>query len=90
MALFIGRLFLPGRPTEPRAAEFVTALKFSLLPGFVMAGLVGTTPDFGVATGAVFGLITSLASAKPLPTAKARISGSAESAIPNSSVPGSQ
>ncbi|MGI8569813.1 MAG: hypothetical protein ACR2KT_12475 [Methylocella sp.] len=64
---FIVRLFLQHGPGEPRAGEFVAALKFSLLPAFAMAGLTGLSPDFGVMTGASFGLITSLASAKRLP-----------------------
>jgi hypothetical protein len=56
---FILRLFLQRGPSEPRAAEFVAALKFSLLPVFAMAGLTGLSPDFGVMTGASFGLITA-------------------------------
>ena len=68
LALFIARLFLRRGPREPGAAEFVAGLKFSLLPGFVMAALAGTTRDFGVGTGATFGLITSLASAPQLPS----------------------
>jgi hypothetical protein len=68
LALFIVRLFLRRGPPEPGAAEFVAGLKFSLLPGFVMAALAGTTPDIGVGMGATFGLITSLASAPQLPS----------------------
>ena len=68
LALFIVRLFLRRGPREPGAAEFVAGLKFSLLPGFVMAALAGTTPDIGVGMGATFGLITSLASAPQLPS----------------------
>jgi len=68
LALFIARLFLRRGPREPGAAEFVAGLKFSLLPGFVMAALAGTTPDLGVGMGATFGLITSLASVPQLPS----------------------
>jgi hypothetical protein len=60
LASFIVRLFLERCRNGPCAAEFVMALKLSLLPGFVMAVLAGTTPDIGLGPGAILGLIASL------------------------------
>lgn len=67
LGLFIVRLFLLRRPADPYAAEYLTALKFSLLPGFIMASLAGTTPDIGVGVGATFGLMLGLAARKSAP-----------------------
>jgi hypothetical protein len=88
LASFIARVFLQRGPSEPRAAELVAALKLSLLPGFVMAGLTGLSPDFGVANGATFGLITSLASATRLPLSKSVSLAPAADVKANSTSPG--
>jgi hypothetical protein len=74
LGLFIARLFLLRTPSDPRAAEFVAALKLSLLPGLVMGALAGLSPDFGV-----FGLITSLASPMRPPLANPSASAPAGS-----------
>ena len=44
-------------------ADLLRGLKFSAIPNFVMAGLAGTTPDFGAHNAIIFGLITALSSA---------------------------
>ncbi|MCI0599715.1 MAG: hypothetical protein L0Y60_09360 [Beijerinckiaceae bacterium] len=83
---FLVRVFLQRSPSEPREAEFIAALKFSLLPGFLMAGLVGFSPDFGVAAGASFGLIMGLASANRLPASRPGSAVLAGSTAPTSTV----
>ncbi|QBR72485.1 hypothetical protein CU048_15660 [Beijerinckiaceae bacterium] len=60
LAWFIVRLYIQRCRGDRLMAEFATALKFSLLPGFVMGALAGTTPDLGVGVGATLGLIASL------------------------------
>jgi hypothetical protein len=89
LGLFIMRLLLLRTPSDPRVAEFVTALKFSLLPGFVMGALTGLSPDFGVGGGAIFGLITSLASATRLPLSKSVRLAQAADGKANRASPGS-
>lgn len=58
---FVLRLMIvrPGRDTAYRA-EMRRALRLSLLPSLVMAWFSGTIPDFGVAEGAVFGMLVAL------------------------------
>jgi O-antigen ligase len=51
---------------DPRTREFVSALKFGMLPRFATAALVGTTPDIGVDLTSSMGLITSLTSTNKL------------------------
>ncbi|MBO0732729.1 MAG: hypothetical protein J2P49_00095 [Methylocapsa sp.] len=58
---FILQLYLRQAPDDPQKAELVTGLKFALIPNFATAGLTGLSPDFGVANGALFGLIVSAA-----------------------------
>lgn len=71
---FILRLFvLPCRSAEARVRELAAGLKFSLLPSFAMAALVGTTPDMGVVSAAALGMLTSLISINP--AAKLRFRG---------------
>ena len=62
ITLFIGRTFLARCHGDARARAFVSALKFSLLPVFAMQVLSGGVPDFGVATGAIFGMIVGILS----------------------------
>lgn len=64
LAWFIAQIFLRRCQSDPRTVEFVTALRFSLLPFFVMPALAGTLPDFGAGTGAIFGFVVSLTSNK--------------------------
>ncbi len=47
LATFIAQVMLTRSCNDKGAAEFMTALKFSLLPSAVMLALAGTTPDFG-------------------------------------------
>ena len=76
LAWFILRLYVsPCRAANPRTREMATGLKFSLIPTFAMAALVGTTPDFGGGSGAVFGTLTNLISMNP--AAKLRSKGKA-------------
>ena len=67
LAWFIAQIFLRRCQGDPRTVEFVTALRFSLLPFFVTAALAGTIPDFGAGRGAIFGFVVSLTSNKRLP-----------------------
>ena len=63
LAGFILRLYFRRcRGANPRTTEIVTALKFSLVPGFAMAALAATTPDIGFGVAAALGLITCLTS----------------------------
>ena len=66
-ACFVAQLLLYRLPRDKHSAEFVTALRFSLLPEAVMCALAGTAPDFGVYIGALFGLIVALAAPRPQP-----------------------
>jgi len=59
LSVFIINLFLRKVKSDAYTSEFVTGLKYSLLPWFAMAGLAGTTPDITAGVGAVFGLITA-------------------------------
>lgn len=68
LGAFIVRLYLLRSPKDPYSAEYLAGLRFSLLPGFVMSALAGTTPDIGVGVGATFGMIVGLATAKREPT----------------------
>jgi hypothetical protein len=62
MAIFLVQTFA-RRPWSPTAGsnELLTGLKLSLLPVFAMAGVSLPGPDFGIATGVVFGAITGVA-----------------------------
>ena len=63
LASFILRVYLRRcRAADPRIREFVTALKFGMVPLFATDALVGTTPDIGVDLASSMGLITSLTS----------------------------
>lgn len=58
MTVFLFQTFFRRAPAGNEGSkEMSTGLKFALVPGLVMAALSGTSPDFGVATGAMFGLI---------------------------------
>lgn len=60
LAWFILRLYIQRCRGDSVIVEFATALKFSLIPGFVMAALAATTPDLGTGAGATLGLLASL------------------------------
>jgi hypothetical protein len=63
LGCFILRVYLRRcRAVDPRIREFVTALKFGMVPQFATAALIGTTPDIGVDLASSMGLITSLTS----------------------------
>jgi hypothetical protein len=46
--------------SDARANVYIYALKLALIPGFVAGALAGTTPDFGIVTGMLFGIIAGL------------------------------
>ncbi len=48
------------RAADPRTREFVSALKFGMLPRLATMALVGTSPDMGVDLASSIGLIASL------------------------------
>jgi hypothetical protein len=54
-------LTLLRRARRREDAPLVLALQLSMIPWFAMQAVAGTTPDFGVAVGAAFGLIGGLA-----------------------------
>jgi hypothetical protein len=60
LAWFILRLYVQRCRGDSVMVEYATALKFSLVPGFIMLGLAGTTPDLGAGVGAALGLLVSL------------------------------
>jgi hypothetical protein len=62
MATFLVQIF-GKRPWSPTAGsnELLAGLKLSLVPFFAMAGVSLPGPDFGIATGVVFGAITGVA-----------------------------
>ncbi len=62
LAAFIAQLFLYRCRGDKLDAEFMTAIKLSMLPNAVMLALAGTTADFGIQIAAQFGLILALAS----------------------------
>lgn len=58
---FILRLYFRRyNGVNPLTAEFVTALKFSLIPQFAMLALSGTNPDIGTGMASALGLIAAL------------------------------
>lgn len=58
---FVAQTFLRKPPSgDPLRAEFIWALKGVLLLSLVMGALAGTSADFGVGTGAVYGMLTGL------------------------------
>ncbi|HET6375311.1 MAG TPA: hypothetical protein VFF88_04620, partial [Methylocella sp.] len=58
---FILRLYFRRyHGANPLTAEFVTALKFSLIPQFAMLALSGTNPDIGTGMASALGLIAAL------------------------------
>jgi hypothetical protein len=59
LAWFILRLYIQRCRGDRMMVEYATALKFSLVPWFVMSGLAGTTPNIGEAVGAIFGILTA-------------------------------
>lgn len=62
MLAFVVQSFIRKPPSaDPWRAEFVWALKGVLLLGLVMGALAGTSADFGVGTGAVYGMLAGLA-----------------------------
>jgi len=69
---FIARLYLQRCRSDSRTVEIVTALKFSLLPWFVMQALAGTTADIGVWPMSFLGIIASSTSIKWMPSLKSR------------------
>ena len=63
LSCFIMRVYLRRcRAADPRIREFVTALRFGMMPQFATAALAGTTPDIGIDLASSMGLITSLTS----------------------------
>jgi hypothetical protein len=61
LVCFILRLlFQRCRSADPRLIEFTTALKYSLLPWFVVSAASWPTADFGVGVASTLGLIASL------------------------------
>jgi hypothetical protein len=61
---FLALVFLsrPTRIGDPRIRELARGAKLVLVPSFAMATLSATTPDYGVATGALFGIIVEITS----------------------------
>jgi hypothetical protein len=69
-ALFMGAFlvqtfFRRSISRTPLSVELLWALKLSLLPALVMAGVDSSGPDFGIWMGVVFGAITGLAAYDP-------------------------
>jgi hypothetical protein len=66
MAIFLIQTFL-RRPIWRTAwsAELLIALKMSMLPVFIMAGVVSAGPDFGPWAAVVLGAITGIAAIRP-------------------------
>jgi hypothetical protein len=63
LSLFLIQTFLRrAAENEPTQAAISTGLKFSVLPNLVMAGLSGTTPDFGAQNGVTYGIISAMSS----------------------------
>ena len=61
LAGFILRLlYQPSRSPDPQTREFLTALKFSLLPWIPMAWGAGTTPDYGASVAVILGMMVGL------------------------------
>ncbi|HUB65692.1 MAG TPA: hypothetical protein VL996_14815 [Methylocella sp.] len=58
---FLRLFFLRSRSEDSRITEFITGLKFSLLPWFVTMAVSATTSDFGLGTAATLGLLASFA-----------------------------
>ncbi|CAL4869856.1 hypothetical protein MMA231_04148 (plasmid) [Asticcacaulis sp. MM231] len=63
-------VFAKTRMADPQLLELIRTSKLTLIPILVMQLLVGTIPDYGVVTGALFGVIIGAAYAvkrKPAP-----------------------
>lgn len=52
----------PARDGDPRVGELGRGAKLILVPNFAMATLSATTPDYGVAVAALFGIIVEVTS----------------------------
>ncbi|MCI0467050.1 MAG: hypothetical protein L0Y57_08605 [Beijerinckiaceae bacterium] len=58
---FVLRLYvLRCSSVDPRTTEFVTGLKYCLVPVFAMMAVAGTTPDIGVGVASTLGMIAAL------------------------------
>ena len=74
MGVFLLQIF--ARRSISRTAlstELLSALKLSLVPALVMAGVNSPGPDFGLWIGVVFGAITGIAALRPVPSLIGRV-----------------
>ena len=72
MGVFLLQIFV-RRSILPLSTELLSALKLSLVPALVMAGVNSPGPDFGLWMGVVFGAITGIAALHPAPSLIGRV-----------------